>query len=357
METILRSRGLNTIPRHLQTRAASIFTSQQPITPFITTLPSTIKRPILESPTPSQVIVDSIGNHGVITNQNLGHKLGGGVSVWYSKQKDNSAVESGGLSVSHANSLSHPVIQPSGDISGVGMAAPTGLLPVALPGGNTHGISTSNPFLQHDMLNSVTSNILMNSVQGHVTDRPIDFMFTTPTPSPLSNNLGKVISSLVDIALESMIHLLTPSFKSQPVAQNATGNLSKKAGNLTNILGNITTSNNIVLVTEIVSPLNVSSIVLNTTIVNNTTSVANVTDPMTKIHTTSIPFTTTVPTTTTISTTSTAAPTTTVTTQRTTTLSEDVIRLPDGRIITNAMLETMDPEQAELYAEMSERQV
>lgn len=327
MTTILQNRGLNTIPRHLQTRAASLIASHQQITPFITTQPATIQQPTLQPPTPSQVIVDSIGNQGVITNQNFGSQSGGGVAVWYSTQKDNHAAGNHVLSVPHLNSLSNPVVQPSGDLSGVGMAAPTGILPVTLPGSGASSISTtSNPFLQH------------------VTDQPIDFMFTTPSPFP--NNLGKVISSLVDVALESMIHLLTPSIRIDPVVQNTTINSTANTSNVVDH-ANVTQA----------TPTTVSSVAINvtngfssSTTFTKKTIIPIITEPMTKSQTTTLPSTTVGITTTT------EVPTTTTTTQRTTTLSEDVIRLPDGRIITHAMLESMDPEQAEFYAEMSERQ-
>ncbi|XP_052065620.1 probable cyclin-dependent serine/threonine-protein kinase DDB_G0292550 isoform X2 [Mytilus californianus] len=198
MQGILKSRGLDVGSKHLQ-HVRSMSPSPLPVTKFVTTQPSIIKQPTLEAPTPAQLIVDSVGNHGVITNQHFGPTLGGGVAVWYSKpSKASPLVGSGSLSQYHqTNHLSNQVIQSSGDFSVNGMAAPSDInaIPVTSPDHAVSLFATSNPIGFNDLLNPVTHipNIMTTvssmQPQNHVSDPTLQFMAMS-TPTSQISNLG-----------------------------------------------------------------------------------------------------------------------------------------------------------------------
>ncbi|XP_076113986.1 uncharacterized protein LOC143082270 isoform X2 [Mytilus galloprovincialis] len=198
MQSILNRRGLDVGSKHLQ-HVSSMSPSPLPVTKFVTTQPSTIKQPTLEAPTPSQLIIDSVGNHGVITNQHFGPTPGGGVAVWFSKPSPTPIVGSGSLSQYHqSNHLSNPVIQSSGDFSVNGMAAPSDMnaIPVTSPDHAVSLFATSNPIGFNDILNPETHipNIMttVSSLLPHnyVTDPTLQFMAAMTTPTSQISNLG-----------------------------------------------------------------------------------------------------------------------------------------------------------------------
>lgn len=299
-----------------------------PVTSFITTQPVTIKQPTLDPPTQAQVIIDSIGNHGVITNQNIGPTPGGGVAVWYSKKSSqpSSLVGTGGLSQSHLGQfqLSNAIMQPSGDLSVMGMANPTDIssIPVSLPNIVPAQITTvaNQPVGFHDISNAVTVQpghvtILpghASHFQSHVTESPFNLLAMSTQPSH-HINIGKTNTNSKNIADVTSIF------------NNSSVN--------TNFIADSATIQNVKISDTISAKTNLSQI---ETVAQNTTSAVINTNEIKTPNLVSSPITTT------------QSPTST------TVLHEDFIRMPNGTIINIALLESMDPEQAEMIAEMSE---
>ncbi|CAC5363174.1 unnamed protein product [Mytilus coruscus] len=379
MQSILNSRGLGGGSKHLQ-HVSSMSPSPLPVTKFVTTQPSIIKQPTLEAPTPAQLIIDSVGNHGVITNQHFGPTPGGGVAVWYSKpSKASSLVGSGTLSQSHQTyHLSNPVIQSSGDFSINGMAAPSDIsaIPVTSPGHAVSLFATSNPIGFNDILNPVTHipNILTTvssmQPQNHISDPTLQLMAMS-TPTSQISNLGKLISHFVDVAFDSISNYVSVnakpvngsiitehnsnntnySVKTNSTTYNLTDSTfpSDRPHNMSvqinSTLDTRNTGLNISQSNSFFEPVSVSvntSDILNQnmTVVDNSSIIVNTTTQSLVTQTSTV-------TTTMISTSTTEATTTTE--------PGESIRLPDGTIINASMLENIDPEQAEILSELSER--
>lgn len=295
-----------------------------PVTSFITTQPVTIKQPTLDPPTQAQVIIDSVGNHGVITNQNIGPTPGGGVAVWYSKKSSqpSSLVGTERLSQSHLGQfqLSNPVIQPAGDLSLMGMANPKDIssIPVSLPNIVPAQITTitNQPVGFHDIANAVAVQpdhvtILpghASHFQSHVTESPFNLLAMSTEPSH-HINIGNNNSNFTNIADVSSI------FKNSSVNMRITAD----SGTIQNV--NISDT-----ISAKTNSSQIETVAQTTTFTNEIKATHFVSSPIT---TTQSPTSTTV-------------------------LPEDFIRMPNGTIITIAMLENMDPEQAEMIAEMSE---